>query len=119
MDTGTTVIYIQKTIYQNNKCVYNCITKYTLNEKTQVNHRTRSFTSNLKYIFLFYIYIAIGWVVDLNHSYKNLIITTFFRIFFRSFFLSPLTSTLSPAKSGNLWKTKKNSELKQKFPKNL
>ena len=62
MDTGTTVIYIQKTIYQNNKCVYNCITKYTLNEKTQVNNRKkRSFTSNLKYIFLFYIYIAIGW----------------------------------------------------------
>ena len=118
MDTGTTVIYIQKTIYQNNKCVYNCITKYTLNEKTQVNHRTRSFTSNLKYIFLFYIYIAIGWVVDLNHSsYKNLIIITFFRIFFRSSSSSssPLQLSLQP----NLWKTKKNSELKQKFPKNL
>ena len=104
MDTGTTVIYIQKTIYQNNKCVYNCITKYTLNEKTQVN------------IFLFYIYIAIGWVVDLNHSYKNLIIITFFRIFFRSFLLLlPLQLSLQP----NLWKTKKNSELKQKCPKNL
>ena len=104
MDTGTTVIYIQKTIYQNNKCVYNCITKYTLNEKTQVN------------IFLFYIYIAIGWVVDLNHSYKNLIITTFFRIFFRS---SSSSSSLQLSLQPNLWKTKKNSELKQKFPKNL
>ena len=108
MDTGTTVIYIQKTIYQNNKCVYNCITKYTLNEKTQVNNRTRSFTSNLKYIFLFYIYIAIGWVVDLNHSYKNLIITFIFSYFFP---LLALQLNFSP----NLWKTKKNSEPQTKI----
>ena len=113
MDTGTTVIYIQKAIYQNNKCVYNCITKYTLNEKTQVNNRTRSFTSNLKYIFLFYIYIAIGWVVDLNHSYKNLIITFIF-----SYFSSRSSTPLSPNAqiSGKL---KKTLNSKQKFPKNL
>ena len=40
MDTGTTVIYIyKKTIYQNNKYVYNCIIKYTLNETTQMNNK--------------------------------------------------------------------------------
>ena len=91
MDTGTTVIYIQKTIYQNNKCVYNCITKYTLNEKTQVN------------IFLFYIYIAIGWVVDLNHSFSISNNNKHYYFFRREeFFFFVLPSCK-----------------KQKFPKNL